>query len=160
MTLVDIILNVFSFSLAFSLVGLGVFLSSKIFRIIDLTCESSFALGGCVYGAMVLSGANPLMAMLVAMVLGYFSGVITSAFINYIKLDAIVASLLTVGGIQSLLLKLVSIERLSQLTAGSLLGNLGSLDNLFITVLLVGSISFVFYKLMVSEFGLCTGMAR
>lgn len=154
MSVMGNILDVFSYGLVFSLVGLGVFLSKKVFNLIDLTCESSFALGGCVYGAMILTGANPLFALLVAMMFGYFSGVITASFINYIKLDSIIASLLTVGCLQSLLLKLSAIKGFNKLLTGSLLGNLSPIDNFIISLLIVGFFAFMFYRLIISEYGL------
>ena len=63
MPIVDSVFFVLAFGLAFALVGLGIFLSNRIYKLVDLTCESSFALGGCVYGSMVLAGMNPLMAI-------------------------------------------------------------------------------------------------
>ena len=148
------ILDIFSYGLVFALVGLGVFLSKKVFNLVDLTCESSFALGGCIYGAMILTGANPLFALTMAMIFGYFSGMITASIMNHIKLNSIIASLLTVGCLQSFLLKLSTIKGFNRLLAGSLLGNLSSVDNFIISFLLVGLFSFMFYRLMNSEYGL------
>lgn len=151
MPVVDSIFYVLAFGLAFSLVGLGIFLSNKVFKLIDLTCESSFALGGCVYGSMVLAGVSPLMAIIVSMLLGYIAGVITASFINYIKLDAIVASLLTIGGLQSLLTRLVEMRRDNPV---SVFGNLSPISNFILVLMIVGVIVFLFYRLMISEYGL------
>ncbi len=151
MPIVDSIFFILAFGLAFSLVGLGIFLSNKVFKLIDLTCESSFALGGCVYGAMVLAGVNPVFAIIVSMLLGYLAGIITASFINYIKLNSIVASLLTIGGLQSLLTKLVELKRIDPV---SVFGNLSPISNFILVLIIVGPITFLFYKLIVSEYGL------
>lgn len=151
MPIVDSVFFVLAFGLAFSLVGLSIFLSNRIFKLVDLTCESSFALGGCVYGSMVLAGMNPLMAIFVSMFLGYISGVITASFVNYIKLDAIVASLLTVGSLQSLLTKLVEVRKFNP---ASVLGNLSPISNFILVLIIVGLVAFLFYRLMISEYGL------
>lgn len=151
MPIVDSVFFVLAFGLAFSLVGLGIFLSNKIFKLVDLTCESSFALGGCVYGSMVLAGMNPLMAIFTSMFLGYVSGVITASFVNYIKLDAIVASLLTVGGLQSLLTKLIEVRKFNP---SSVFGNLSPISNFILVLIIVSVVTFLFYRLMISEYGL------
>lgn len=151
MPIVDSVFFILAFGLAFALVGLGIFLSNKIYKLVDLTCESSFALGGCVYGSMVLAGMNPLMAIFVSMFLGYIAGVITASFINYIKLDAIVASLLTVGGLQSLLTKLVEVRKFNP---SSVLGNLSPISNFILVLIIVSLVTFLFYRLIISEYGL------
>ncbi len=151
MPVVDSIFYVLAFGLAFSLVGLGIFLSNKVFKIVDLTCESSFALGACVYGSMVLAGVNPMIAIITSMLLGYVAGAITASFINYIKLDAIVASLLTIGGLQSLLTKLMEVRRVNTL---SVFGNLSPISNFILVLIIVCTVFFLFYRLMISEYGL------
>ena len=151
MPVVDSIFYVLAFGLAFSLVGLGIFLSNKVFKLIDLTCESSFALGACIYGSMVLAGVNPMMAIIASMLLGYIAGAVTASFISYVKLDAIVASLLTIGALQSLLTKLVEIRRVNSL---SILGNLSPISNFILVLIIVCVVLFLFYRLMISEYGL------
>ncbi len=150
MTVVDGIFFLLAFGLAFSLVGMGLFLSNKVFKIVDLTCESSFALGGCIYGSMVLAGINPLMAIIVSMFLGYVLGTITASLINYIKMNPIVAGLLTVGGTQSLLTKLVETKKINV----SVFGSLSPGDNFVIAAIFVSIVIFLFYRLMTSEYGL------
>ncbi len=150
MTVVDGIFSLLAFGLAFSLMGMGLFLSNKVFKLVDLTCESSFALGGRIYGSMVLSGMNPLMAIVVAMFLGYVLGIVTASLINYIKLDPIMAGLLTVGGTQSLLTKLVESKTFNP----SVFGSLSPGNNFVIAAIIVGIVGYLFYRLMVSEYGL------
>lgn len=151
MPVVDSIFYVLAFGLAFSLVGLGIFLSNKVFKLVDFTCESSFALGGCVYGSMVLAGMNPMIAIITSMLLGYIAGAITASFVSYIKLDAIIASLLTIGGLQSLLTKLVEVRRVNSF---SVFGNLSPISNFILVLIIVCVVLFLFYRLMISEYGL------
>lgn len=151
MSVIDSIFYVLAFGLVFSLVGLGIFLSNKVYKLVDLTCESSFALGGCIYGSMVLVGLNPLIAIVCSMFLGYMSGVITASLISYIRLNSVIASLLTIGGIQSLLTKLVEIRRFN---SASVLGNLSPISNFILALIIVSIVAFLFYRLMISEYGL------
>ena len=43
-----------------------------------MTCDASVAAGGCAYGAFILYGVNPLLAILLAMSLGMIAGFMTS----------------------------------------------------------------------------------
>ncbi len=67
MSIVDSVLNVLAMGLTFALVGLSVFLSKKILKLVDLTCEASFGLGGCVYGILVIIGMNPIFPIVFGM---------------------------------------------------------------------------------------------
>lgn len=158
MSVADNFFNVLAFSLAFALVGLGVFLAHKVFKITDLTCEASFALGGCTYGTLVVFGFSPVVAMIIAMCLGYFAGFVTSSFINYIQIDSVVAGLITVGGIQTILLK-ISSGRFEELIGNSIIGNISPWNNLIIAFFIVGVFAFLFYRLMESEYGLSMRLA-
>ncbi len=151
MSVVENILGVLAYCFAISLAGLAVFLSTKIFKMIDLSCQSSLALGGCVYGSMVLAGVNPLLAILTAMVIGYLVGMITASLISYIKLNSIIASLLTVGGLQSLLVKLDELKRINESTV---FGNLSPVSNFILAFVIVAIVVFLLYNLLVSEYGL------
>ena len=54
--------SVFSSAFAFVLVGLSVYLSAHVLKLTDVTCEASVGIGGCCYGALVLSGLHPIFA--------------------------------------------------------------------------------------------------
>nr|MCR5225059.1 hypothetical protein [Alphaproteobacteria bacterium] len=153
--MLDNALNLISLSLAFSLIGLNVFLTKKILNITDLTCDASFALGGCTYGMAMLCNMNPLLAFLFAISLGTLSGLVTSSFINHVGMAPIISSVVTLVAVQTVVLKFTSIGRLMMREdIHSSLGTLSSLDNFVITIVLVAALSFLFYRLVISEYGL------
>ncbi len=153
--MLDNALNLISLSLAFSLIGLNVFLTKKVLNITDLTCDASFALGGCAYGMSLLCNMNPLLAFLFAICLGTLAGIVTSSFINHVGLSPIVASIVTFVAAQTVVLKCTSIGQLVfKEHVRSSFGMLSPLDNLIITLTLVVILAFLVYRLVISEYGL------
>ncbi|MDR0555847.1 MAG: hypothetical protein LBG20_02460 [Holosporaceae bacterium] len=102
------IVNVFSLALAFTLVGLNVYISTRILNVTDLTCDASVALGGCSYGALILGGINPMVAIFIAALLGMCAGFITSSFVSYIKIEPVLASIISLSALQTLIVRLSS----------------------------------------------------
>ncbi len=154
MSIMDSILNVFALGLAFAPVGLSVLLSKKILKISDLTCEASFGLGGCSYGIMVIFGINPLFAMILSMMFGYISGLMTSSMMSYIRFNSLVASMITAGIIQTILLKSNSIKGLNIWVQNSLLGQMSAINNLLLSGFIVLIITFLLFRIINSEYGL------
>ena len=153
--MLDNALNLISLSLAFSLIGLNVFLTKKVLNITDLTCDASFALGGCAYGMSLLCNMNPLLAFLFAVCLGALAGIVTSSFINNVGLSPVVASIVTFVAAQTIVLKCTSIGQLvSRESVHSSLRTLSSLDNLVVTLIIVAILAFLIYRLIISEYGL------
>ncbi|MDR1982473.1 MAG: hypothetical protein LBQ08_01585 [Holosporaceae bacterium] len=156
MMMFDSIANVFSLSLAFTLIGLNVYLSTKVLNVIDFTCDASVTLGGCAYGALVLYGVNPLVAILISMCLGLLAGFVTSSFITNIGVEPVLASIITLTAAQTFILKLSSFESVTSSKNGtqSALSTLSAIDSFVITLVIVFVICILFFKILNSEYGL------
>ena len=154
MDMIGNFVNIAAFGLAFVLVGLGVFLSYKILKITDLTCEASFGLGSCIYAILVIFGVSPLLAMMAAMILGYCSGAITSFLINYIKLSTIVSGIISACIIQNAIMKISMLREGTTLTKSSILGQMSATSNFILVSIVVAICVFLFMRLMTSEYGL------
>ncbi|MDR0678610.1 MAG: hypothetical protein LBF44_03705 [Holosporaceae bacterium] len=152
----DNIINMFSLSLAFTLIGLHVYLSNRVLNIIDFTCDASVTLGGCTYGILVLYGVNPLIALLISMCLGMTAGFITSSFIVNINIEPVLASIITLTAIQTFILKLSSLEKIidKKEEIKSVLSTLSAVDNSIITLAIVFVFCILFLKILNSEYGL------
>ena len=75
---------------------LGVYITYKLLDIADLTCDGSFALGGCVCAILVVEhGANPWLALLAGTVAGMLAGGITGVLHTVFDIPAILAGILT-----------------------------------------------------------------
>jgi putative ABC transport system permease protein len=148
-------LNLFSLSMAFTLIGLNVYLTTKILNVADLTCDASVSLGGCAYGALVLSGVNPLIAFLFAMGLGILAGFVTSSFVSHISIDPVLSSIITLTAMQTFITKLSYLGKISLAKKDeSPLSILSALDNSLIVAIVVVFMCFVFYRILRSEYGL------
>ena len=75
---------------------LGVYITYKLLDIADLTCDGSFALGGCVCAILVVEhGANTWLALLAGTVAGMLAGGITGVLHTVFDIPAILAGILT-----------------------------------------------------------------
>ncbi|MDR1561365.1 MAG: hypothetical protein LBS23_03355 [Holosporaceae bacterium] len=152
MLVMDSALNIFSLSLAFALVGLNVYLSTKVLNVTDLTCDASVAVGGCLYGALVLYGMNPLVALLLATCFGAVAGFVTSSLTLNINVEPVLASIITLTAFQTFTAKLSSAKPVKGLSSS--LFTLSAADNAIISIIIVTIICIIFYKILNSEYGL------
>ncbi|MDR2766244.1 MAG: hypothetical protein LBB63_02145 [Holosporaceae bacterium] len=154
MHVIDSTLNLLSLSLAFTLIGLNVCISSKILNVTDLTCDTSVTLGGCSYGALVLSGMNPFVAFFISMCLGAGAGLITACLASGVRMEPVLASIVTLTALQTLIVKLYEWGNGYLKITPSALSLQTSLDNCITTVMIVTCLCVLFYKMLNSEYGL------
>ena len=94
--------NVLFEALPYALVALGVVLTFRYLRLIDLTFAASFVLGPAVAGALMVNGVAFPLAILVGLVLVAVLAVVTIGLMWLLELDGLLASLLTsFAGFQS-----------------------------------------------------------
>lgn len=87
--------NVLFEALPYALVALGVVLTFRYLRLIDLTFAASFVLGPAVAGALMVNGIAFPLAILVGLVLVSVLAVVTIGLMWLLELDGLLASLLT-----------------------------------------------------------------
>ena len=87
---------------------LGVYITYKLLDIADLTCDGSFALGGCVCAILVVEhGANPWLALLAGTVAGMLAGGITGVLHTVFDIHDILAGILTQISLWSISLRVM-----------------------------------------------------
>lgn len=77
------------------LMTLGVYLTFRILNIADMTVDGSFAVGGAVTAVLISCGMNPLLSLLFAFVIGTLTGLITGFMNTKLKINILLASILT-----------------------------------------------------------------
>ena len=93
--------------LCLSAMGLGIFITMKIFRIPDITTDGSYTLGAVVT-ALLLAAGWPLPAIVVITALaGAAAGMITGLVHTRLKIDALLAGILVMTGLYSVNLSLL-----------------------------------------------------
>ncbi|HYG88814.1 MAG TPA: ABC transporter permease [Azospirillum sp.] len=93
--------------LVYALVALGVFLSFRVLDFPDLTVDGSFPLGAAVAATMIVTGANPWLASLAAMVAGAGAGLVTALLNVRFRILHLLASILTMIALFSVNLRVM-----------------------------------------------------
>ncbi|HET8624398.1 MAG TPA: hypothetical protein VFM14_12615 [Gemmatimonadales bacterium] len=103
-----------------ALLGLGVFVSYRIYHTIDLTADGSFGIGAAVAGALLVQGYSPLAATAAAVVAGILAGTVTGVVHTRFLVHAILAGVLTSTALYSVSLFVMGTGNLSLASASSL----------------------------------------
>ena len=88
--------------LGFSALGLGIFLTLKIFNIPDITTDGSYTLGGAVTAIMLVNGFNPCITLLIAVSSGMIAGFTTGIIHTRLKVNALLAGILVMTSLYSI----------------------------------------------------------
>ena len=155
MQIVDSAFTICSLALAYSLVGINLYLTSKVLKVTDLTCDGSFAVGGCAYGALVVGGLNPIAAFIIAILAGFAAGLITSSLSTHLKMGTILSSMVTITIIHAFINESINFANSgANINLKNALNSISPLT-VFITIaVIVGIIVAFFYKVIDSEYGL------
>ena len=93
--------------LCLSAMGLGIFITMKIFRIPDITTDGSYTLGAAAT-AILLSQGWPLLPVIgIVVIAGALAGVMTGLVHTRLKIDALLAGILVMTGLYSINLSLL-----------------------------------------------------
>ena len=94
--------------LTWTIFALGVYITFRILKYSDLTCEGSFALGGAVSAVFVVKlGGNPYLSLILALISGMVAGMITGFLHTKLKIAAILSGILTMSGLYSINLRIM-----------------------------------------------------
>ena len=146
--------------LIYSLMVLGLFLSYRILNIPDLTVDSSFTLGAAVSVVMTLKGM-PILGMFAAGGSGAAAGFVTAFLQTKMKIQPILAGIITMTGLYSINLMTMGGKSNLPLTAEeSLYSMFGTLvgkeyQGLILSALVAGIIAVVVVLFLSTPLGLC-----
>jgi putative ABC transport system permease protein len=92
---VNLLLGALTLGLLLALLALGVFLSYRVYHLVDLTADGSFGVGVAVAAALLVGGFPPLTATALAALAGAAAGVVTGALHTRFRVDPLLAGVLT-----------------------------------------------------------------
>lgn len=95
------LLSAVELGLIYALMVLGLFLSYRILNIPDLTVDGSFTLGAAVAVVLTLDG-HPVLGILAAAVAGALAGLVTAFLQTKMKIQPILAGIITMTGLYSI----------------------------------------------------------
>lgn len=145
--------------LCLSAMGLGIFITMKIFRIPDITTDGSYTLGAAVT-AVGLTAGWPLPAVLVAvLVAGALAGILTGLVHTRLKIDALLAGILVMTGLYSVNLSILGRSNIPLIEVKNIFSALAVFDQpvfneLWVGLLFLGALSGMLAYLLRTDFGL------
>ena len=90
------------------IMALGVYITFRLLDIPDMTCDGSFALGGCVCAVLIVNNnVDPLLAVLAGMCAGAIAGAVTGILTTVFEIPAILAGILTQISLWSINLRIM-----------------------------------------------------
>ncbi|GAA4368875.1 ABC transporter permease [Paeniglutamicibacter cryotolerans] len=127
------ILNTLDQGLILAFAVIGVLLTFRILDFPDLTVEGSFPLGGAVIATLLVSGMNPWLGIIAAVICGALAGALTGLLITALRINEIIAGIVVAAGMYSvnlLVMRAPNVNLMGHDTIYSLvLGGLGVPEN-------------------------------
>ena len=99
----------FGQGLAWGVMAIGVYITYRILDIADLTVDGSLATGGAVCAVCIRLGVDPWLALLLAVIAGMLSGLVTGLLHTACGIPAILSGILTQLALYSLNLRIMAI---------------------------------------------------
>jgi len=119
MAILASMLDATSQGLQWCVMALGIYISFKILNFADMTCDSSFTLGGMVSATLLTkAGMNPFLTLLIAIIAGAIAGMITGVLHTKFKIPAILSGILTMIAFYSINLRIAGQSNVSITSIG------------------------------------------
>lgn len=121
-------------SLIMAFVVMGIMLPFRILSFPDMTAEGAFPLGGCVCTVLIVAGANPWVAMAVAVGAGFAAGCCTAYIHLRFRIHSLLAGILMTTMLYSINLRIMGRSNISLFGSDAMLdviplGDVGSPAN-------------------------------
>jgi putative ABC transport system permease protein len=128
--------------LIFGIIALGVYISYKILDFPDLTVDGSYALGASVAAISILSGVDPRIACLLALLSGLMAGIITGLLHVYGKITNLLCGIITMTALYSVNLVIMGRPNISlagqpNIFRGGFFGSAANMRLLLIVIIVV-----------------------
>jgi len=137
-----------------SIMTLGVYITFRVLDFADLTVDGSFATGGAVSAVLISNSFDPLLSLLLAFIVGCLTGIITALFHTKLKINGILASILTMIALYSINIRIMGKANIPLLGVDTLMTQMNGLFGISKTVasLIVGIIVVVLIVLLLYWF--------
>ena len=133
----NLLLGAVTIGLISSLMALGVFIAYRVLDTLDLTVEGSYGLGAAVTAVMLVRGVSPFAATALGTLAGVAAGTVTGLVHTRLRVQALLAGILTTTALYSVILYVMNGGDLSLAGSrtlvtvaerlGQLLGGMGDL---------------------------------
>ena len=103
----NILLSTCSQGLLYGILALGVYITFRILNFADMTAEGSLTLGGSICAVLISNDVHPIFSTVLAGLLGSFAGLITAFLHTKLKIQDILAGILTMISLYSINLRIM-----------------------------------------------------
>lgn len=144
----------------YGVMALGVYLTFRVLNFADLTVDGSFTAGGGTAAALIIAGANPVVATAAGFAIGCLAGVITGLLHTTGGIDSLLAGILTQIGFWSINLRIMGGANLPLLRQDTVFtplrdrGLLGSWSGVAILVVSVLVLALLVHWFLTTDLGL------
>ncbi|AMB98334.1 ABC transporter permease [Aerococcus urinaeequi] len=155
----DMIISAFSQGTIWAVMGLGIYITFRILNAPDMTTEGSFVLGGAIGAQMLYFNIDPFMTLLISFLAGMAAGAITGFLVTRLKINPLLAGIITMTGIYSINLKIMGKANMSLSTVTTLKNAIAGLslprnvDTIVIGLIVVAAIIFLLTYFFKTEMG-------
>lgn len=123
--------------LALSCMGLGIYLSLKVFRIPDITTDGSYTLGAVVAAVMLSEGYGFIPAFLLSILAGFISGMFTGFIHTKFRVNALLAGILVMTALYSINLMIMGRSNLPLMQSRGVFDLTSSFSNMELATFII-----------------------
>ncbi len=155
----DMIISAFSQGTIWAVMGLGIYITFRILNAPDMTTEGAFVLGGAIGAQMLYFNIDPFTTLLISFLAGMAAGAITGFLVTRLKINPLLAGIITMTGIYSINLKIMGKANMSLSTVTTLKTAIAGLslprnvDTIVIGLIVVVAIIFLLTYFFKTEMG-------
>lgn len=155
----DMIISAFSQGTIWAVMGLGIYITFRILNAPDMTTEGSFVLGGAIGAQMLYFDIDPFTTLLISFLAGMAAGAVTGFLVTRLKINPLLAGIITMTGIYSINLKIMGKSNMSLSTVTTLKTAIAGLslprnvDTIVIGLIIVAAITFLLTYFFKTEMG-------
>lgn len=139
--------------LIFSILAIGVVITFKILNLADLSVEGTFPLGAFVFAKVLTLGYSPFLAMAIAFVMGGVFGYLTYFLYKRLKIDAILAGILTMTILYTANLRITGTSNVTFYELDVIFSIFSSIPKIVILLIIVGLIKIIMDWFLKTEKG-------
>lgn len=134
----DFYISALVLGLCLSAMGLGIFITMKIFRIPDITTDGSYTLGAAVTAVALTQGWALTATLGASLLAGAVAGIMTGLVHTRFKIDALLAGILVMTGLYSVNLSILGRSNIPLINLETIFNKLSLFDKTVLNELWVG----------------------
>ncbi len=139
--------------------GLGLYISMRIFSIPDITTDGSYTLGAAITGALLSQQYPFVLALVITLLSGAFAGILTGIIHTRLKVNALLSGILVMTALYSINLLIMGKSNIPLVAVSSIFTPIQTfvsveIYQLLIVLLVVAFVCIGLYWLLKTDFGI------